>query len=251
MPSQSASRRARNERITAIQKQQQAAERRRTLIWIVVGVIVVGALVAGITLSVIHKNKKNSPDNATGAIPTLSINKTATKLSTGQPLSTSTAPWQLPTDQKPYISAAGLQILSAEQLAVHYHAHLDIIADGKPVSVPQYIGVILAGANSGISFLHTHDTSGVLHVEAPTNSKFTLGQAFVEWGVRLTSSCAGGYCADATHDLKFFVNGKQYTGDPQNLVLKSRQEIAIWYGDKGATPDVPKTFDFKSVGLTA
>jgi len=251
MPSQSASRRARNERITAIQKQQQAAERKRLLMWWTVGVVVVGALVALITLSVVNKNGGNKPNQPAGALPTLSINENATKLSSGQSLSTKPGPWANPTDQTPYISAAGLQILSAEQLAVHYHAHLDIVADGKTLPVPQYIGIITSGPNTGISFLHTHDTSGVVHVEAPTNSKFTLGQVFVEWGVRLTSTCMGGYCTDATHAFKVFVNGKQYTGNPQNLVLKSLQEVALWYGDKNATPDVPKSFDFKAVGLGA
>ncbi|HCC38650.1 MAG TPA: hypothetical protein DEQ49_01720, partial [Arthrobacter bacterium] len=38
------------------------------------------------------------------------------------------------------IKAAGLDILNAEGTADHYHAHLDVFVDGKPVTVPAEIG---------------------------------------------------------------------------------------------------------------
>jgi len=244
MPSQSASRRARNERIAAIQKQQQAEERRRQILWWTVGLVVVGALVALIAVSVIHKNKSNTTDATPGPVPTLEINSAATKLTTGQPLATS-APsgnpltWPLPSDPGPYVTAAGLTT-QAEMTNIHYHAHLDVIDNGKNVALPQGLGFV----TTTLSFVHTHDTSGIIHLESPTAQKFTLGQAFVEWGVRLTSTCVGGLCTDSTHDLKFFVNGKQYTKNPQDLVFKPHMEVAIWYGAKGAKVDVPSSYKF-------
>jgi hypothetical protein len=242
MPSQSASRRARNERLAAMQKQQKSAERRRKFTWWGAGLVVVVILVALITVSVVNKNA--SKNKATGPIPVLDINSTATKLNTGQPLQTGPAPWSLPTDATPYVSAAGLQFLSAEQLAVHYHAHIDIIVNGKAVAVPALIGITAQIGSPAYSFLHTHTNDGVLHIESPQNTKFTLGQAMVEWGVRLTSTCLGGYCSDSTHDFKVFVNGQQQSGNPQNIVLKAHQEIALWYGAKSATPNVPSSFKF-------
>jgi hypothetical protein len=42
--------------------------------------------------------------------------------------------------------------------------------------------------------IHTHDTSGIVHIESPTVRPFTLGQFFDVWGVRFTSDCIGGDC---------------------------------------------------------
>ena len=165
-------------------------------------------------------------------------------------MSTDPAPWAPPAvvdggkDSAAYVAAAGLPY-NEEMLQVHYHAHLDIVVDGKPVVVPPYLGFVATGTKvDGLAPLHTHDSSGVIHIENNVQAAFVLGQFFVEWGVRLTSTCVGGYCADATHDLAFFVNGKPYTGDPTRIVLSKHEEIAIEYGAKGKLPKPPSAYVF-------
>jgi hypothetical protein len=74
--------------------------------------------------------------------------------------------------------------------------------------------------------LHTHDTRGVIHIEAQKARGFVLGQFFAEWGVYLDSHCIGAYC----NGLKWYVNGKRQTGNPATLVLKAHEEIAIVVG---------------------
>jgi hypothetical protein len=131
----------------------------------------------------------------------------------------------------------GLQTLGAEGQATHYHSHLDIFVDGKKVAVPALIG-INPGANY-ITELHTHDTRGVIHVESPKeNDEFSLGQFVAEWGVFLDNKCIGAYC----DGLKWYVNGKQQTGDPENLILKPHQEIAIVVGKPPAK--IPSSYKF-------
>jgi hypothetical protein len=131
----------------------------------------------------------------------------------------------------------GLQTLGAEGQATHYHSHLDILVDGKKVAVPALIG-INPGANY-ITELHTHDTRGVIHVESPKeNDEFSLGQFVAEWGVFLDNKCIGAYC----DGLKWYVNGKQQTGDPENLILKPHQEIAIVVGKPPAK--IPSSYKF-------
>ena len=131
----------------------------------------------------------------------------------------------------------GLNTLSQEGVATHIHAHLDIFVDGKRVKVPASIG-INPGANY-LTELHTHDTRGVIHVESPeADDEFTLGEFFGEWAVFLDSRCIGAYC----DGLKWYVNGKQETGDPASLVLKSHQEIAIVVGKPPAK--IPSTYKF-------
>ena len=128
-----------------------------------------------------------------------------------------------------------LNPLPEEGVATHIHAHVDIFVDGERVTVPNLIGI-----NQGAGYiteLHTHDTRGVIHVESPEeDDSFTLGQFFGEWGVRLNSRCVGSYC----DNLRWYVNGVRQTGNPQNVVLKSRQQIAIVVGK--APAKVPATF---------
>jgi len=73
----------------------------------------------------------------------------------------------------------GLSTLPQEAVNTHYHAHLDIFADGKRVLVPKNIGINLGAGY--ITELHTHDTRGVIHIESPKeNDSFTVGQFVAE-----------------------------------------------------------------------
>jgi hypothetical protein len=121
-------------------------------------------------------------------------------------------------------------------LTEHFHAHLDIFQDGKRVKIPKWVGI-----NPGAGYLtelHTHDDSGVVHIEAQKARDFTLGQLMAEWGVFLNSQCVGGYCGG----VKWYVDGKPQTGNPQDLVFKPHQEIALVVG----TPPekIPSSYKF-------
>jgi hypothetical protein len=90
-----------------------------------------------------------------------------------------------------------------------------------------------------ISPLHTHDDSGILHVENDKERQITLGQLFTEWGVRFTGDCVGGYCApEKAH--KVFVAGKEYAGDSAGIVLTDHEEIALVIGTPPST--IPSAF---------
>lgn len=80
------------------------------------------------------------------------------------------------------LRALGLAPLREEGQVVHIHQHLDLFVDGKQVTVPANIGIDAGGGF--ISDLHTHDTSGIMHVESPTQRSFTLGQFFAVWACR-------------------------------------------------------------------
>ena len=160
-------------------------------------------------------------------------------------LSTAAPPWPLPADARPYIAAAGLQVQGAETLTVHYHAHVDIIDKGGAVPVPAGIGFLIQnGQATGITSLHTHDASGIVHVESKTGTPFTLGQVFTEWGVRLMTGQMGGMVSGNGNVLRAYVNGTPFTGDPAAIVLRSHQEIALWYGAATAKPQIPTGYSF-------
>jgi hypothetical protein len=158
-------------------------------------------------------------------------------------MQTGTAPWppEIP-NLLPRLNAIKLPALSAEGNALHIHQHLDIIINGKTVTVPSGIGINEIARF--ISPLHTHDVSGIVHVESDQVREFTLGQFFDVWGVRLTKDCIGGYCAKDSDKLRVFANGKLVNGDPRALVLSEHQEIAVVYGPVTSTSKIPSSFKF-------
>jgi hypothetical protein len=154
-------------------------------------------------------------------------------------------PWDRPSDQQAQVQAAGLELAAAESLTVHYHAHLDVTVDGTPVAVPAGLGIntgpggsLPAHGQPGIAVLHTHDTTGTLHVEAPAAERFTLGQVFTEWGIVLASGQVGGYrTGEDGQVVRVTVDGAAVPGDPAKIVLADGQQIAVtvtYRGDKPA-----------------
>ena len=155
------------------------------------------------------------------------------------------APWPPEYGSLPdRLGTLHLSALSREALAFHIHQHLDIFVDGKKVTVPALIGI---DDGSFITELHTHDSTGLLHVESPKKIPYSLGQFFGVWGVRLSPTCVGGYCASPSKPLKMYLNGKRYRANPNNLVLQNHQEIAVVYGK--APKKIPSTYGWKAAGV--
>jgi hypothetical protein len=150
--------------------------------------------------------------------------------------------WPRPDNTGAAINAAGLPALPAEALSVHYHAHLDVIIDGQPVIVAQYIGIDIV--NRRISPLHTHDSSGIIHVESPEPTTYTLGQFFTEWAVRLTAQCIDTYCAGPTRQNIATVNGQTFNGDPSTIPFFPHAQITLWSGPPGPPPPLPSSYNF-------
>jgi hypothetical protein len=134
------------------------------------------------------------------------------------------------------LKAIGLQPLPVEGTVVHIHQHLDVYVDGKHVTVPALIGIGPGG--SFFSPLHTHDPTGIMHVESPTQSEFTLGQFFAVWGVPLSANGIG----NRKGHVRVWVNGKPLSADPTRVVLTPHQEIVVALGT--APKKVPATYSF-------
>jgi hypothetical protein len=154
-------------------------------------------------------------------------------------LQTGPAPWNPGLDTLPdRLDAVGVHALTTEGEVLHIHQHLDIFVNGKHEIVPQGVGIY---DGQFLTELHTHDPTGILHVESPVAKHFDLGQFFGVWGVRLNARCVGGYC-DPLTPWTVYVNGQPYTGDPGELVLREHQEIAFVIG---APPKkIPSSYKF-------
>jgi hypothetical protein len=204
------------------------ARRRR---WLLIGGVAV-AVVAVVAVIVVAVSRTSGPSAAPAALPSV-----AAAPAGGNP------PWSAPKVPDENIAAADLRLLSAEGTALHFHAHLDLLVNGAPVSVPALLGI--NESTQMISEMHTHDTSGVIHIEAPDASRrYVLGQLFVEWGVRLDTSHLGALTTGPTKTLVAYVNGKPVTGDPAQIELSAHKQITLVYGDAGATPQVAASYAF-------
>ena len=228
----------------------------------VVGVAVVGCTSGGSSPDNTPTTASSSQATSASGVPTSSAAATfppapdpyrspPATLPTGPvALSTGPAPWPAPAlvnggaDSADYVAAAGVPY-GEETTQVHYHAHLDVVIDGNHVQVPAYLGFVARNGKAiGLAPLHTHDPTGLVHVENSVPAKFVLGQVFVEWGVRFTDRCLGSYCTGSGKELAVFVNGTRVSGDPTGLVLAAHQEIAVEYGDAGKLPTPPSSYDF-------
>jgi hypothetical protein len=228
-----ARRAAARERIAAAREaERRRARRRRVTLWTGGGIAVAaatGAVLVGVTSGhAQHRAPVSSPVSSSGA----------TAPGTALP------PWPRPDDTADRARTVGLSVAPMEGTAQHFHVHLDVLVDGKAVPVPADLGIEPAGQK--MAELHTHDTTGVLHIEAPTTGKrYVLGQLFTEWNVRLDATDLGGLKADGTRTLTAYVDGKKQSGDPADIQLTPHREIALVYGPANAHPRVPSAYRFE------
>jgi hypothetical protein len=136
---------------------------------------------------------------------------------------------------------SGVECHSMETTNYHVHAHLDVFVDGQKHEVPSQVGIL--SSPHCFYWLHTHDTTGVIHVEAPQQKEFLLGQFMDIWS-QTHSSSKSFFDSVAGKPIKAYLNGTEVQGDYRNIELKSRQQIVLAYGNP--PPEIP-TFDFGSL----
>ena len=127
---------------------------------------------------------------------------------------------------------AGIPCDSGEQLSYHVHAHLAVFVNGTQETIPQGIGI--NSTKPCIYWLHSHTPDGVIHMEAPSQQSFTLGQYFQIWGQPLSTT----QVASAQGAVTAFVNGEAFTGDPTTIPLSEHSlvQLNVGAGNPGAQP---------------
>jgi hypothetical protein len=129
---------------------------------------------------------------------------------------------------------SGISCDAQEGQRIHIHQHLVIIDHGKPVAIPQAIGI--PAGKQCIYWVHTHTPDGIIHIEAPQNRSFTLGDFFQVWGEPLSRTQVASAKAGKGGLLKVWVDGKPYTGDPRKIALAPHADIVIEAGPPFPTP---------------
>ncbi|MGX9787206.1 hypothetical protein [Mycobacterium sp. MMS18-G62] len=202
--------------------------------WIGGTAIVVALLVVVIVTALRTNGQRSSPDTSASGLN----NPPATVAAGGN----TPPPWPAPADAAAAVQAAGLPMLNSEGAVEHIHAHLDVLVDGQAVPVPATIGI--DAKHGTISPLHTHDASGVIHIESPVKRQFSLGEFFSEWDVSLSADNVGALRVGDGKSLRVFVNGKPQSGDPAAITFGPHDEIAVVYGKPQPGESIPAKYDF-------
>lgn len=102
--------------------------------------------------------------------------------------------------------------------AFHIHPELTIMRDGTKEEIPANIGITVGCMNP----LHTHDVSGVIHVESPQPRDFTLGDFFAVWKKPFV---------DENYTARVSVNGADVpTGEV--TILRDKEKVVVTYEKK-------------------
>lgn len=161
-------------------------------------------------------------------------------------------------------SVDGIPCASTMPNTYHVHAFVGIIINGRQYAIPDGVGLnkpeadaTYAGfpnwteyATSCYYYMHTHDASGVMHIEAPNavsqeTSIYTLQNFFDVWGQKISATQIGPFTGTVTAYVAQ-VPLKQaqitssmyatYSGNPGTIPLKSHTTIWLQIGPKIYTP---------------
>jgi len=192
------------------EERQKALRRRRVITWSsVVAVVLVVGVVAYLVITNVNSQRGTTaqgtptiPDTASQAYPVIA----------GVPCDT-----------------------SGHDTDYHIHVHVSIYINGQRVQIPAQVGI---PDQTCLYWLHTHDKSGVIHIEAPAGHIYTLGNFFQIWGQQFS---ALKYPPELDQHggagWQVYVNGKLYNGDFHNIPLTAHTLITLAYNTSGITPD--------------
>ncbi|MFC1405148.1 MULTISPECIES: hypothetical protein [Streptacidiphilus] len=201
-------------------------QRRITIAWVVAGVVVLAGAGTAATFAISSTNKDNAKAAVAKQASDPSIDKSSNLLATT-------------ADQSTGDTVDGVvKSNSMETTVYHIHAHLQIYVNGVQKNIPYGVGIMppysLSGSGSSafvsggskFYFLHTHDETGVIHVESPSKQEYTLGNFFDLWKQPLSTTQVGPNKGTVT----VFVDGKKYTGDPTAIKLTAYEKIQLDVG---------------------
>lgn len=155
----------------------------------------------------------------------------------GPGLQTSQPPWK-PEYAHLAERARRLHLPPVGNEKFHIHALLHIYVNGLLSPLPANIGI--DEAKHLETSLHTHDGTGIIHMESSRPFRFTLGDFFTVWGVKLGPDQVGGLKGLGGDHLHFYLDGRPLR-DPAAHVLHDGDNIVIGYGPADHFPHTPST----------
>jgi hypothetical protein len=115
----------------------------------------------------------------------------------------------------------------------HVHAHIAIYKDGQLLALPSHLGI-----TSTCDYeTHTHDNTGIVHMETPTVKDFTLGKFFDLWGEPLSLTNVAGVQGPVVAYINDNGDVRRYMGALGDIEMTSHRSITLQVGT--AIPALP------------
>jgi hypothetical protein len=124
-----------------------------------------------------------------------------------------------------------------EQSVEHIHVYIVMYIDGKASPLPAGVGIPQDSTGNAACFywLHTHDSSGILHIESPSSEVFTFGQFRDEWQQQFVSLGMPSQLL-LNSGWKIWINGKVYNGTLSSIPLDAHNIITLAYNSPNVKP---------------
>jgi hypothetical protein len=122
-------------------------------------------------------------------------------------------------------ASTNIQCSRVESLATHYHVAVLIHENGGTDVLPAYTGINAFC----LYWIHVHDDSGIVHVEAPAAYRdhvFVLADVFAVAKQRFDANHLGS-AAFPGQTISVYVNGVRWNGSPGEVPLVNLQTIDI------------------------
>jgi hypothetical protein len=134
----------------------------------------------------------------------------------------------------------GIRCAKSLSPVFHHHVHLSLFVNGEQIAIPRGTGMENPSNGNYIYhaecfyFLHTHDETGIVHMEAPVSGFYSLHDYFYLWGEPLSLDNVAGY----TGTITVFINGVQQSVDPRTIQFSPFEEITLEVGSPVVPPPV-------------
>ena len=124
------------------------------------------------------------------------------------------------------------ECLDHDGLARHDHAVLKIFIDGEQELIPANIGIMTDICNEQgeeMHAVHTHDSSGRLHIESNEPIDIPIGVFFDIWGQHFDETGIFEYRVNSTHELVMTVGDTVVDSYDDYLLVNTSDIIEIRY----------------------
>ncbi|MSU44852.1 hypothetical protein EXS45_01580 [Candidatus Nomurabacteria bacterium] len=132
-------------------------------------------------------------------------------------------------EKKKNLTSREVALTCTTDMATEYHIHpqLIILVNGEEVQIPQSLGV----RPTCMTSIHTHNEKNVLHVEAPIQKDFTLGDFFAVWEKDFSNLKLLDNIVTDKSEIVVMVNG-EHVDTYENTILRDKDKIVIEYKQK-------------------
>jgi hypothetical protein len=139
----------------------------------------------------------------------------------------------------------GVRCQAVQGDARQYHVHLDLLYKEQPVTIPGQIGQTAHCTY----WLHTSGEDGIVSIDLPreaASTRLTLGQFFAVWKQPLSQQRVATLPVAPGEELRVWVNGRRYSGNPADIVLRSHEQIVLEIGPPFQEPPPGYTWNTRA-----